>query len=65
MMMDNQSALAVIKNPKHHGWMKHIDISHHWIRQVIKNKDVAVHYIPMGEMTADILTKALPRMLVE
>ena len=31
MMMDNQSALAIIKNPKHHGQMKHIDISHHWI----------------------------------
>ena len=65
MMMDNWSALAVIKNPKHHGQMKHIDISHHWIWQVIKNKDVTVHYIPMGEMTADILTKVLPQMLVK
>ena len=64
-MMDNRSALAVIKNPEHHGQMKHIDISHHWIWQVVKNKDVAVHYIPTGEMTANILTKVLPRMLVK
>ena len=65
MMMDNWSALAVIKNSEHHGQMKHIDISHHWIWQVVKNKDVAVHYIPTGEMIADILTKALPWILVK
>ena len=64
-MMDNWSALGGIKNPEHHSQMKHIDISHHWIRQFVKNKDVEVHCIPTGEMTADILTKALPRMLVE
>lgn len=63
--IDNQSAIASIKNPEHHGRMKHVDIHHHWIREKVKNKDFIVQYLPTEEMTADILTKALPRLLVE
>lgn len=65
MMMDNQSAIAVTKNPEHHGRMKHIDIQHHWIREKVRDRDIVVKYLPTEEMTADILTKALPRALVE
>jgi hypothetical protein len=65
LMMDNQSAMATIKTPEHHGHMKHIDIRYHWIRDEVKNKTIKVQYIPTTEMTADILTKALPRTLVE
>lgn len=65
LLMDNQSAIAVCKNPEHHGRMKHIDISHHWIRQEVRRRNIEIHYIPTQEMTADILTKALPRVLVQ
>ena len=65
MLMDNQSAIATARNPEHHGRMKHIDIRHHWICEAIQQKSIDVHYIPTEEMTADILTKALPRVLVE
>ena len=29
LMADNQSALHNIKNPEHHGRMKHIDVKYH------------------------------------
>lgn len=35
LIMDNQSAMAVVKNPEHHGRMKHVDIRYHWIRQEV------------------------------
>ncbi|TEB22059.1 hypothetical protein FA13DRAFT_1799175 [Coprinellus micaceus] len=30
-MVDNQSALRVLKNPEHHGRMNHIDVKYHWV----------------------------------
>ena len=65
MMMDNRLALVVMKNPEYHSHMKHIQISYHWIHQVVKRKQIAPYFIPTGKMTADILTKALARLLIE
>ncbi|KAG8959896.1 hypothetical protein FRC05_007218 [Tulasnella sp. 425] len=62
LYMDNKSALAVVKNPKHHGCMKHVDIRYHWIRQEVKRKNISVHFLPTEQMTADILTKPLARL---
>ena len=33
LMEDNQSAIAMAKNPQFHGSAKHIDIRHHFIRE--------------------------------
>ena len=32
--MDNQGAIALAKNPEFHACIKHIDIHHHYIREV-------------------------------
>ena len=58
---DNQSAIALAKNPVSHARAKHIDIRHHFIREAIQDKIIWVQYIPTTEMTADSLTKALGR----
>ena len=63
--VDNLSALRVLKNPEHHGRMKHIDIKWHWIREIIKRGEIEVHFLPTSDMTADIFNKALPRPAVE
>lgn len=63
--MDNQSAIAAVNNPEHHGRMKHIDIRHFWIRQIIRRKQIKVYYLPTQDMVADIFTKPLPRVLIE
>src|SRR5438477_7855715 len=58
---DNQSAIALAKNPVSHARAKHIDLRHHFIREAILDKIVWLQHIPTSEMTADSLTKALGR----
>jgi hypothetical protein len=61
ILLDNQSALAVAKNPELHSRTKHIDIKHHFVRDCVENNIIQVEYCPSREMVADILTKPLPK----
>ena len=63
--LDNQSALAVTRNPEHHGRMKHLDLRYYWLRDAVKADLIDVHYISTKDMPADIMTKALSRAVVE
>ena len=57
---DNQSAIAMAKNPQFHGCAKHIDIRHHFIRERVNGGDmIKLVYCPTGEMIADMVTKGL------
>ena len=62
--MDNNSAIAVAKNPEHHGRLKHIQLRLYWLRDVIEEGMIAPEYVPTAQMVADLLTKALPRVKV-
>ena len=59
LFSDNQSTIALMKNPVSHARVKHIDLRHHFIREAIQDKVIWVQYIPTTEMTADSLMKAL------
>jgi hypothetical protein len=56
---DNQSCIALAKNPVHHARTKHIDIQHHFIRDKVDSREIELEYCSTEEMTADALTKAL------
>lgn len=58
---DNQGARELAHNPVYHGRSKHIDIRHHFIREVLNEHPVKLEYLPTEEMVADVLTKELPR----
>ena len=60
---DNQGFIALATNPIHHNRSKHIDVKYHYVRNEVENGRVKLKYIPTAEMTADILTKALPQEL--
>jgi hypothetical protein len=47
-------------NNNYHAHIKHINICYHFIHQVIKSNDITIIYCLTDNMTADILTKALP-----
>ena len=65
LYLNNQSAIAISKNPEHHGRMKHLDLRHYWLRDVVKEGKIDVKYIPTASMPADIMTKSLPKATVE
>ena len=58
---DNIAALAVAKDPKHHGKTKHIKKRYHYIINTIIEKDVVLKYISTSNMVADPLTKPIAR----
>jgi hypothetical protein len=61
MRGDNQGAIALAKNPHLHERSRHIDISYHYIRDLVQKGRVKIDYIPTAEMIADGFTKPLER----
>lgn len=61
---DNRSAIAVAKNPEHHGRMKHLDLRYYWLRDAVAKGLIDIRHLRTDDMPADALTKALPRQRV-
>lgn len=58
---DNQSASKLVRNHIFHARTKHIDIRHHYVRQVFEEGSIDITYLKTSEMTADLLTKSLSK----
>jgi transposase InsO family protein len=58
--VDNQSAIALLKNPIISPRSKHIDIVYHFAREHVSRKEIVISYISTDKMIADIFTKAVP-----
>jgi hypothetical protein len=56
---DNQSAQKIATNPVFHNRTKHIDVRHHFVREVVSNEQVNLMYLTTSEMIADVMTKGL------
>ncbi len=59
LLVDNQSAIALSKNPVFHERSKHIDVRYHYIRECVDEDKIIIDYTTTEEQLADILTKAL------
>ncbi len=57
MLEDNIGCLSLSTNAMTPGKIKHIDIRHHFIRELFESKAVIMEYCSTGEMIADALTK--------
>eukprot|EP00250_Pteridium_aquilinum_P033780 c6286_g1_i1 orf=12-515(-) len=55
---DNQSCIALAKNPVFHARTKHIEIQYHYVRERVLAGDLRLEYCPTAEYAADIFTKA-------
>lgn len=60
LFVDNNSAIALMKNAVFHGRSKHIDIKYHFIRECIERGEIMVKRVGTNDQKADSLTKALP-----
>ena len=56
---DNQGVIALAKNPVNHRRIRHINVSYHFVRELIVNKTLKYNYISTKEMVTDGLTKSL------
>jgi len=62
LLIDNQSAIELAKNPMFHDRSKHIDTRYHYIRDCIEKNIVDVNHAGTDEQVADILMKPLGRI---
>ena len=60
LLVDNSSAIKLIKNPQFHQRSKHIDVRYHFLRDLYEKGEINLSYVKTDDQIADILTKALP-----
>ena len=56
---DNQSTIAMTRNPIYHNRTRHIDTRHHFIRELVDKGSIKVEYCSSQEQVADLFTKSL------
>ena len=57
---DNRGAMALTKNTKDHGKVKHIDIRHHYICELLHSGAISVEQVSSADNLADLFMKPLP-----
>ncbi|KAJ0500497.1 putative RNA-directed DNA polymerase [Helianthus annuus] len=62
LLVDNESAIALMKNSVFHGRSKHIDIKFHFIRECVERDQIGVEHVSGDLQKADMLTKALAKI---
>ena len=62
---DNQSAIALVKDPVYHERTKHIRRRYHFIREVVDEGEAEVRFCPTQDQLADLLTKPVARAQLE
>lgn len=59
LFVDDISAIDKFKNPVQHSRTKHIDICHHFIRELVEYKVISLKYVKTENQLVGILTKPL------
>jgi hypothetical protein len=62
---DNTSAINISKNPVQHSRTKHIDICHHFIRDLVETQVFSLEFMPTEHQLADLFIKPLDRSWFE
>ena len=57
---DNEGAIQIAKHPISNSNSKHIDVRHHFLRQLVEQKEVEIIHVASQYQHADFLTKTLP-----
>ena len=62
LMVDNQPAVALAKNPVLHDRSKHIDVKFHFFRDCIDGGQIVIEFVETGRQLANVFTKPLGRL---
>lgn len=60
MYEDNEGAIQIAKHPIANSNSKHIDVRHHFLRELVEEKELEIIHVESKYQHADILTKVLP-----
>ncbi|KAD4585095.1 hypothetical protein E3N88_22696 [Mikania micrantha] len=58
---DNKSAINLSRNPIMHSRSKHIELKHHFIRDLVKQNVIQLEFCGTNDQFADMLTKAISK----
>ncbi len=65
LRIDNESAMKLTKNAEFHGRTKHINIKHHFVRELVDDGTILPIRVASADNVADVLTKPLSRPIFE
>jgi len=54
---DNESCIRLMEDLVFHATTKHINNKYHYVRSLVQDGFMELHYLPTDEKVADILTK--------
>ena len=58
---DNQGAIQLARNPITNSNSKHIDVRHHFIRELVARREISITHVSSEYQHADFLTKAISK----
>ena len=61
IMCDNKGAVDFSVSARHHVKLKHVDVKHHFVKDLVATEKLRIVKVATEDMVADGLTKALPR----
>ena len=62
LMVDNQPAITLAKNPVLHDRSKHIDVKFYFLKDCVGRGQIVIEFVETGRQLADVLTKPLGRL---
>jgi hypothetical protein len=62
---DNSSVISISKNPLQHSRTNHIDIRHHFIKNLVESKIVSLEHVNTEHPLADLFIKSLDGLRFE
>ena len=58
---DSQATITFTKDVKYHSKSKHIETKYNFVREIVEQREVLIHYTSTHFMVADPFTKAITR----
>ena len=62
LMVDNQPAITLAKNPVLHDRSKHIDVKFHFLRDCVDGGQIVIQFVETARQLTNVLTKPLGRL---
>jgi hypothetical protein len=59
VLINNEKNMSLVKNPMYRNKSKHIDIGHHYVRELVQVTEIMLKYCNTDEMSIDLWMKGI------